>query len=61
MARSRLVSRGLNSFLVVAALGLSASAVSAQDVIRFGAPLPLTGPLAPEAIKQQQGYDLWAE
>jgi ABC-type branched-subunit amino acid transport system substrate-binding protein len=23
--------------------------------------LPLTGPLAPEAIKQQQGYDLWAE
>ena len=33
----------------------------AQDVIKFGAPLPLTGPLAPEAIKQQQGYDLWAE
>ncbi len=61
MARSRLVSRGLNSFLVVAALGLSTSVVSAQDVIRFGAPLPLTGPLAPEAIKQQQGYDLWAE
>lgn len=34
---------------------------SAQDVIRFGAPLPITGPLAPEAVKQQQGYDLWAE
>ena len=33
----------------------------AQDVIKFGAPLPLTGPLAPEAVKQQQGYDLWAE
>src|ERR1700731_1823818 len=33
----------------------------AEDVIRFGAPLPLTGPLAPEGIKQQQGYDLWAE
>ena len=30
-------------------------------MIRFGAPLPLTGPLAPEGIKQQQGYDLWAE
>ena len=29
--------------------------------MRFGAPLPLTGPLAPEGIKQQQGYDLWAE
>lgn len=61
MARSRLVSRGLNSLLIAAALGLSASAAAAQDVIRFGAPLPLTGPLAPEAIKQQQGYDLWAE
>jgi branched-chain amino acid transport system substrate-binding protein len=34
---------------------------AAEDVIRFGAPLPLTGPLAPEAIKQQQGYELWAE
>ena len=33
----------------------------AQDVIRIGAPLPLTGPLSPEGIKQQQGYDLWAE
>lgn len=61
MARSQLVSRGLNSLLIVASLGLSASAVQAQDVVKFGAPLPLTGPLAPEAIKQQQGYDLWAE
>lgn len=61
MARSRLVSRGLNSLLIVASLGLSASVATAQDVIKFGAPLPLTGPLAPEAIKQQQGYDLWAE
>ena len=61
MTRSRLVSRGLNSLLIVASLGLSASAAQAQDVIKFGAPLPLTGPLAPEAIKQQQGYDLWAE
>jgi branched-chain amino acid transport system substrate-binding protein len=23
--------------------------------------LPLTGPLAPEGVKQKQGYDLWAE
>lgn len=61
MARSRLVSCGLNSLLIVASLGLSATAAMAQDVIKFGAPLPLTGPLAPEAIKQQQGYDLWAE
>lgn len=50
------------SFLLAAAgLGATSSAVSAQDVIRFGAPLPITGPLAPEAVKQQQGYDLWAE
>ncbi len=41
--------------------GALASNASAEDVIRFGAPLPITGPLAPEAIKQQQGYDLWAE
>ncbi len=34
---------------------------AAQETIRFGAPLPLTGALAPEALKQQQGYDLWAE
>src|SRR5690606_19229636 len=27
----------------------------AKDTIRFGAPLPLTGALAPEALKQQQG------
>jgi branched-chain amino acid transport system substrate-binding protein len=26
-----------------------------------GAPLPLTGPLSPEGLKQQRGYDLWAE
>jgi branched-chain amino acid transport system substrate-binding protein len=39
----------------------SASLAAADDIVRFGAPLPLTGPLAPEGIKQQQGYDLWAE
>jgi branched-chain amino acid transport system substrate-binding protein len=61
MAHSRLASRGLNSLLVAACFGLFAPAAQAQDVIKFGAPLPLTGPLAPEAIKQQQGYDLWAE
>jgi branched-chain amino acid transport system substrate-binding protein len=45
----------------VLALGAQLSAASAEDVIRFGAPLPITGALAPEAVKQQQGYDLWAE
>jgi branched-chain amino acid transport system substrate-binding protein len=49
--------------LLVAAMGWGTqiSMASADDVIRFGAPLPITGPLAPEAIKQQQGYNLWAE
>jgi branched-chain amino acid transport system substrate-binding protein len=47
--------------LAIAGGGIAASAASADDVIRFGAPLPITGPLAPEAVKQQQGYDLWAE
>ena len=35
--------------------------VLAQDVIKVGAPLPLTGPLSPEGLKQKRGYDLWAE
>jgi branched-chain amino acid transport system substrate-binding protein len=48
-------------FLAAAAFGAVMPAASAQEVIRFGAPLPITGPLAPEAVKQQQGYDLWAE
>src|SRR3981189_3553526 len=43
------------------AIGCWSTPGVAQDVGRFGAPLPLTGPLAPEGIKQQQGYDLWAE
>jgi hypothetical protein len=30
-------------------------------VIKVGAPLPLTGPLSPEGLKQKRGYDLWAE
>ena len=47
--------------LAVAGLAGSTAIASADDVIRFGAPVPLTGPLAPEAIKQKNGYDLWAE
>jgi branched-chain amino acid transport system substrate-binding protein len=47
--------------LAAAIMALGISTASAEDVIRFGAPLPITGALAPEAVKQQQGYDLWAE
>lgn len=61
MAPFRLMSTRLSTLLLAASVGLGAQAAMAQDVVKFGAPLPLTGPLAPEAIKQQQGYDLWAE
>lgn len=46
---------------MLAAGTAAAGVVHAQGVIRIGAPLPITGPLSPEAKKQQRGYDLWAE
>jgi len=49
---------------VAAALALGgtvATPAQAQDVIKIGAPLPLTGALSPEGLKQQRGYNLWAE
>jgi len=52
------------NFIFLAALtiaGVAPQQSVAQEVIRIGAPLPLTGPLSPEGIKQKQGYDLWAE
>jgi branched-chain amino acid transport system substrate-binding protein len=54
------------SFNFIFLAGLTIAGVApqqsvAQEVIRIGAPLPLTGPLSPEGIKQKQGYDLWAE
>lgn len=45
---------------VIAASVFGIQPVHAQETIKFGAPLPITGPLAPEALKQKQGYDLWA-
>jgi branched-chain amino acid transport system substrate-binding protein len=49
--------------LLVAVLfaGLAGPAAGADKVLKIGAPLPLTGPLSPEGIKQKNGYDLWAE
>ncbi|HXG05392.1 MAG TPA: amino acid ABC transporter substrate-binding protein [Candidatus Binatia bacterium] len=37
-----------------------APAAGADRILRIGAPLPLTGPLSPEGLKQKRGYDLWA-
>ncbi len=53
MIAASIAAAGATAFLSIAAL--------AQDVVRVGAPLPLTGPLAPEGLKQKRGYDLWAE
>jgi branched-chain amino acid transport system substrate-binding protein len=58
---ARFVRLLLPIWAVAAGWGAPMATAAAEDVIRFGAPLPITGPLAPEAIKQQQGYDLWAE
>jgi len=46
---------------IAATLSLPTGMAFAQEAIRIGAPLPLTGPLSPEGLKQQRGYDLWAE
>jgi branched-chain amino acid transport system substrate-binding protein len=54
LLRSALVS-------LAAAASLYAGGTAAQDVIRIGAPLPITGPLSPEAKKLQNGMNLWAE
>jgi branched-chain amino acid transport system substrate-binding protein len=42
--------------LAVPAIGRAQAAA-----LRIGAPLPLTGGLAPEGAKQQRGYELWAD
>ena len=47
--------------LSLAAALILGSAALAQNAVRVGAPLPLTGPLSPEGVKQKEGYDLWAE
>ena len=54
-------SKILQATLLATIFAATGSAVLAQDAIRIGAPLPLTGPLSPEGLKQQRGYDLWAE
>ena len=47
----------------MAAAVVAPAVVRAQgsDELRIGAPLPLTGPLAPEGQKQKRGYDLWVK
>jgi branched-chain amino acid transport system substrate-binding protein len=58
---SRMRQLGVMQFVAMAMALSNSAVVTAQDKIVFGAPLPITGGLAPEAAKAQQGYDLWAE
>ena len=44
---------------VLAAANLTSNPASAQDVIKIGTPLALTGGLADEGKKQQIAYDMW--
>ena len=46
---------------VLAVAPVHVSVAQEKDTIRIGVPLPLTGPLSPEAQKLQNGYNLWAE
>ncbi len=62
MATKRSFLAGLAGLVGLAALGASLQPSFSQDkVIKIGAPLPLTGALAPEGLKQKEGYDLWVE
>ncbi|MFD1702587.1 amino acid ABC transporter substrate-binding protein [Methylopila henanensis] len=51
----------LKTLLAVALSSTPAAPCFAQDTLVIGAPLPLTGALAPEGAKLRQGYDLWLE
>jgi len=42
-------------------MGVALQQPAHAQTIKIGAPLPLTGALAPEGIKQKEGYDLWAD
>ena len=47
--------------LTALALPLVPRAFAQASVLKIGAPLPLTGALAPEGHKQRRGYEIWAD
>jgi len=47
--------------MFAAATMTAAFTAQAADVIKFGTALPLTGPLATEGKKQQNGFEIWRE
>lgn len=48
-----------SAMLAVSSLVLSPA--RADETLRIGAPLPLTGALSPEGAKLKQGYELWQD
>ncbi|MCF8477577.1 MAG: amino acid ABC transporter substrate-binding protein [Pseudolabrys sp.] len=61
MTRRTATAKLLAATLATTVMTAIAGAAFAEDVIKVGAPLPLTGPLSPEGVKQQNGYKLWAD
>lgn len=57
--------RSLSTILASSAIALatlsSAAYADSDNILHIGAPLPVTGALAPEGTKLRQGYDLWLE
>ncbi|MBV9570739.1 MAG: ABC transporter substrate-binding protein, partial [Alphaproteobacteria bacterium] len=52
----------IRQFALIVLLALLPSQVArAQETLKIGAPLPLTGALSPEGTKLRQGYELWQE
>lgn len=60
MSKSRAVVTHVATFAIAVSAAVSAGAQT-KDIIRIGAPLPITGALAPEAAKLQDGMNLWVE
>lgn len=52
---------GVAIALLAFAPSFASRAYAQTGPIRVGAPLPLTGPLSPEGIKLQQGYEIWKD
>ena len=57
--KRRTVLKGLSAAALVPAVTVRGSAQAGAKVLKFGSPLPLTGPLAPEGVRQRQGFDSW--
>jgi branched-chain amino acid transport system substrate-binding protein len=61
IGRSLIVGAALAAVVVAGTGPMSNRAAAADNPIRIGAPLPLTGALSPEGQKLKQGYELWRD